>query len=104
MLATVRILFGAAVCGVLVGGGWCATAAPASACPYGTVPTHFDGVCVSGQGGDQSSVNGQLPAPIVSSGTGAVVGGGPNQLPTVDGIPCTPQKIGTCIGLIQSQG
>ena len=37
-------------------------------------------------------------------GGGAVIGGGPNQLPTVNGIPCTPERIGTCIGLIQSQG
>ena len=34
---------------------------------------------------------------------GPVIGGGQYGLPTVNGIPCTPEKIGTCIGLIQSQ-
>lgn len=87
----------------LVGGGLIITAAPASACPYGTVPTHFDGVCVSGQGGGSAPV-GQLGGAPVASGGGAVFGGGPNELPTVNGIPCTPEKIGTCIGLAQSQG
>ena len=93
-----RNLLSTGACLVLVGAGLGVTAAPASACPYGTVPSSFEGVCVSGPAGAQ------MAPPIVSSSTGAVIGGGGNQLPTVNGIPCTPQKIGTCIGLIQSQG
>ncbi|MFM8598881.1 MAG: hypothetical protein ACKOB8_07730 [Mycobacterium sp.] len=93
-----RVFLGAGVCLVLVGAGLGVTAAPAAACPYGTVPSHFEGVCVSGPAGAQ------MTPPIVSSTTGSIIGGGVNQLPTVRGIPCTPEKIGTCIGLIQSQG
>lgn len=98
------MLPGSVVCLALVGGGLVVAAAPASACPYGTVPTHFDGVCVSGQGGGGSAPVGQLGGGPAASDTGAVFGGGPNELPTVNGIPCTPEKIGTCIGLAQSQG
>lgn len=93
-----RILLGAAACVALVAAGLGATAAPASACPYGTVPSNFAGVCVSGSSGGPAVV------PHTPPGTGAVFGGGPNQLPTVNGIPCTPEHLGTCIGLAQSQG
>lgn len=87
----------------LVAGALCATAPTAEACPSGTVPTDFSGVCVSGGAPDGQPVNGELPAPIMSSETGAVLGGGGNSLPSVDGIPCTPQQLGTCIGLMESQ-
>ncbi|MDR3662335.1 MAG: hypothetical protein P4L86_18470 [Mycobacterium sp.] len=75
-------------------------AAPAYACPYGTVPSHFSGVCVSGQSNGPQSV----PPQTTNSGAGGAqitqsVGG----LQTVNGIPCTPEHIGTCIGMIQSQ-
>jgi hypothetical protein len=93
-----KIVVNAGACVVMVGAGLCATAAPASACPYGTVPSDFSGVCVSGTSG-----GGQAVAPSPPQ-TGAVYGGGPNELPTVDGIPCTPQHLGTCIGLSMSQG
>lgn len=93
-----RTFLGAGACVALAGAGLVATAAPAAACPFGTVPSHFDGVCVSGSTGAQAA------APAAPSGTGAVIGGGINQLPTVNGIPCTPEHLGTCIGLIQSQG
>jgi hypothetical protein len=33
-----------------------------------------------------------------------VFSGGPNELPSVNGIPCTPQQLGTCIGLAESGG
>jgi len=66
--------------------------------PLRTVPSHFPGVCVSGTSG------GQAVAPNPPPHTGAVFGGGPNQLPTVNGIPCTPEHLGTCIGLAESQG
>lgn len=98
-----KLLLGAGVCAALVGGALCLPAAPAMACPAGTVPTHFDGVCEAGvSGGDMSGmpVDGSMPV----SGGGAVLGGGPDQLPAVDGVPCTPQKIGTCLGLMESQG
>ena len=104
IFSTMKLLLGTGLCAVLVGGALCATAAPAWACPSGTVPTHFDGVCVSGQSGEMAPVNGQLTSPVTSSCAGAAFGGGPNSLPSVNGIPCTPQKIGTCIGLAQSQG
>lgn len=97
-LSRMKIFLGAGACALLVGAGLCATAAPASACPNGTVPSDFAGVCVSGTSG-----GGQAGAPSPPQ-TGAVYGGGPNELPTVDGIPCTPQKLGTCIGLSESQG
>lgn len=94
----VKPILSAGACALLVGAGLCATAAPASACPYGTVPSDFSGVCVSG-----GTNGGQIIAPSPPQ-TGAVYGGGPNELPTVDGIPCTPQHLGTCIGLSMSQG
>jgi len=99
----VKILFSAGACTALVGASLVATAVPASACPYGTVPSHFDGVCVSGTSG-AGSAGTPAAAPHPMSGTGAVFGGGVNQLPTVNGIPCTPEHLGTCIGMAQSQG
>jgi hypothetical protein len=93
-----RIFVGAAACALLIGAGTCVTAAPAMACPYGTVPSDFSGVCVSG------GTNGGPVVPVAPPHVGAVYGGGPNELPTVDGIPCTPQQLGTCIGLAQSGG
>lgn len=93
-----RILLGAGACLALAAASLVVTAAPASACPYGTVPSDFAGVCVSGTAGGSPVV------PNTAPGTGAVFGGGINQLPTVNGIPCTPEHLGTCIGLAQSQG
>lgn len=84
-------------------GALSATAPIAMACPSGTVATDFSGVCVSGGQPDGQPVNGELPATAGSIG-GADISGGLNGLPSVDGIPCTPQRIGTCIGLAQSQG
>jgi hypothetical protein len=75
----------------------CATAAPASACPFGTVASDFSGVCVSGgTGGDEA-------VPADTADAGAEFGGGPNELPSVDGVPCGPWQLGTCIGLAESQ-
>ena len=85
---------------MLIGAGLCATAAPAQACPYGTVQTHFDGVCVSGQSGGGQPAG--VPNPVQAGG--AQLSGGPNELPKVNGVPCTPQNVGTCIGLTQSEG
>ena len=93
-----RFFLGAGVCAVLVGGGLSLSVAPAQACPYGTVQASFDGVCVAGQGG------GSMPDAVVPNSGPSIIGGGPNELPTVRGVPCTPQNIGTCIGLMQSAG
>jgi hypothetical protein len=68
------------------------------ACPYGTVPSDFAGVCVSG------GTNGGPVVPVAPPHVGAVFSGGPNELPSVNGIPCTPQQLGTCIGLAESGG
>jgi hypothetical protein len=78
-------------------------ASPAAAmdCPPGTVPSHFAGVCTQGAGG--SGAAGVVAQPQVPPPSANVVNN-PNGLTSVDGIPCTPRKIGTCIGLIQSQG
>ncbi|MCW1959490.1 MAG: hypothetical protein KIH64_013305 [Mycobacterium sp.] len=90
-----KILLGAAAWALLIGGGAYVTAAPAAACPYGTTASDFSGVCVS-------SGNGSAGVPVAPAQSGAVFGGGPNELPTVDGIPCTPWQLGTCIGLAES--
>lgn len=90
-----RVL-GVGVCAAIAAGGLCANAAPAAACPSGTVPSDFAGVCVSGPSG------GAATPP--SGHSGAMFSGGVNSLPSVNGIPCTPEHIGTCIGLFQSQG
>lgn len=99
-----RLFLGAGVCAVLVGAGLSLATAPAQACPYGTVQSNFEGVCVAGQGGGSQMPSGQIPAAVVPNSGPSIFGGGPNELPTVRGIPCTPQKIGTCIGLTQSAG
>lgn len=72
-------------------------AAPASACPYGTVERSA-GVCTSG---------GQAGGPVIppqAAPPGAVITGGGDEFQRVNGIPCTPENYGTCIALIQSQG
>lgn len=93
-----KTLAGAGVCTLVIGAGAVVTAAPAAACPTGTVPSDFAGVCVSGQ------TSGGQPATVAPPHFGAAFAGGPNELPSVDGIPCTPQHLGTCIGLTESQG
>lgn len=98
-----KLLLGAGACAVLVGAGLCAAAAPAQACPYGTVPSHFDGVCVSGAGGGGAMPPGQLPAAVnpVNPG-GPTITGSPMELPRINGVPCTPQNVGTCLSMIQN--
>ncbi len=90
-----NILLGTGTCALLIGAGACVVAAPAAACPYGTVPSDFSGVCVSSGSGSEA-------VPPAPPETGAVFGGGPDELPSVDGIPCTPQHLGACIGLAES--
>lgn len=71
-----------------------------SSCPWGTKPTRFEGVCISGAGG------GSAPIPPVppGSGGGANIVYNPNGFDSVNGIPCTPEHYGTCYGLAQNGG
>ena len=72
-------------------------AAPASACPWGTVERSA-GVCTQGN---------QYGGPVIppqASPPGAIIDPNFNGYGSVNGIPCTPEHIGTCIGLSQSQG
>jgi hypothetical protein len=83
----------------LAGGlaGTLAVAAPASACPYGTVQTSFSGVCTGGiAGGGPQAV--PPPGPSGPQVTTPIGGG----IPSVNGIPCTQDHLGTCIALTQS--
>ena len=79
-------------------------ASPAAAkdCPYGTVPTRFEGVCVQGQSGGLAP--GGPTVPIQASAPGPTIVNNPNGVGSVNGIPCTPEHLGTCIGLQQSYG
>jgi hypothetical protein len=64
-LSTVKTLLGSGSCALMIGAGAWVTAAPAAACPYGTVPSDFSGVCVSG------GTNGAV-VPVAPPHTGAV--------------------------------
>jgi hypothetical protein len=79
-------------------------ASPASAkdCPWGTVPTRFDGVCVQGQAGGFGAPG--VVVPPQASPPGADVVYNPNGVGSVSGIPCTPENMGKCIALQQIQG
>ena len=90
-----RILIGA--CAVVLTSGSLAFAAPASAdCPSGTVPTRFPGVCVAGQSGRQ------IPQAIGPSDVTTNIQ--PNQIPTMNGIPCNLTHSVTCWGMAQNGG
>jgi hypothetical protein len=97
MTARRKVLIAGGVAAIFLGPLAVASPAAADGCPYGTVPTRFSGVCTSGvAGGIQNSppsVNApDLPGPPPGS-----------PFATVDGIPCTPEHLGACIGLSQSQ-
>lgn len=73
-------------------------ASPASAkpCPSGTSPTKWEGVCAkSGSNAPAFLPPGSTPGGEVVQNTG--------QLPSVGGIPCTPEHYATCMGMQQSQ-
>lgn len=74
-----------------------ATQAQAKPCPSGTVPSKFPGVCVSGPSG-----GGALPV-LTPASEGSGIANAPGQLPSVRGIPCTPENYGTCLALSQYQ-
>lgn len=91
-----RRIFIAASAAALVSGS-VAFAAPAAAdCPAGTVPTRFPGVCVAGQSG------GQIPQAIGPSDV--TTNFQPNQIPTMNGIPCNLNHSVTCWGMAQNGG
>ncbi|WP_059014764.1 hypothetical protein [Mycobacterium sp. M26] len=75
--------------------GSIAVAAPASAdCPSGTVPTRYPGVCTAGQsrGGPPQVIN---PGDVTTNIQ-------PNQIPTMNGVPCNINHFGTCWGFAQN--
>ena len=63
-------------------------------CPWGTKPTRFEGVCISGAGGGSAPV---IPVPPPAGG-GATIVNNPNGYDTVNGVPCTPEHWGACYG------
>jgi hypothetical protein len=95
-----RILVGCGTAAIVLGSLSVAAPASADGCPYGTVPTRFPGVCTAGQGGGSPA---QVVVPPSAGGGGAAVTTLPGSgLTSVDGIPCTPEHQGTCIGLSQN--
>jgi len=74
-------------------------ASPAQAeCPWGTKPTRFEGVCISGSGGGSAPI---VPVPPAAGG-GAKIVNNPNGFDTVNGVPCTPEHYGVCYGMAQN--
>jgi hypothetical protein len=75
-----------------------ASPAAADGCPWGTKPTRFDGVCISGAGGGSAPV---IPVPPAAGG-GANIVNNPNGYDTVNGVPCTPEHYATCYAMSQN--
>ena len=75
-------------------------AAADSTCPWGTKPTHFEGVCISGGGGGAAA---PVP-PVPPSSSGANIVNNPNGYGSVNGVPCTAEHWGTCQAMIQNEG
>ena len=74
-------------------------ASPASAeCPWGTKPTRFEGVCISGAGGGSAPIP-PVPPP---AGGGAKIVNNPNGYDTVNGVPCTPEHYAVCYRMAQN--
>jgi hypothetical protein len=74
-------------------------ASPAQAdCPWGTKPTRFEGVCISGAGGGSAPI---IPVPPTAGG-GAKIVNNPNGFDTVNGVPCTPDHYAVCYGMAQN--
>lgn len=92
------ILVGAGAIAISLGS--VAFAAPAMACPPGTVQTHFSGVCTAGQGGGAAP---QIVAPVQSGAGGHDISTIPGTgITSVDGIPCNLNHQSTCQGLLQN--
>jgi hypothetical protein len=79
-----------------------ASPAVAKDCPYGTVPTRFEGVCSPGQAGGFGAPG--VVVPPQASPVGPIVDNNFNGYGSVNGIPCTPENYGKCIALQKSQG
>ena len=94
------VLFGFAVALAAAPLAVASPAAAESTCPWGTKPTRFDGVCISGAGGGAAA---PVP-PVPPSGAGAQIVNNPNGYDTVNGIPCTPEHYGVCYSLAQNGG
>ena len=77
-------------------------ASPAAAkdCPWGTVP-RSTGCAPRVRRAASARQAWSCPR---SGAAGAVVVNNPNGYGSVNGIPCTQEHMGTCIGMIQSQG
>lgn len=89
-----RISVGACVAAIAMGSLVFAAPATADGCPSGTVPTRYPGVCVAGQSG------GRLPQVINPSDVTTNIQ--PNQIPTMNGVPCNLAHFGTCWGMAQN--
>jgi hypothetical protein len=74
-----------------------ATPAAADECPVGQVVDGYTGECIL----DIS------PVTYVDAPEGITIYSGPTysggQVPTVNGIPCTPEHYATCVGMSQNQ-
>lgn len=96
------ILIGCSAVAVALASLTFASPASATGCPSGTVSTRFPGVCVSGTGGFGAD---PIVVPPPTGAGGSNISNVPgNGFPTVDGIPCTPEHQGTCMGLTQNGG
>ena len=94
------VLFGFAVAVATAPLAVASPAAADSTCPWGTKPTRFEGVCISGAGGGAAA---PVP-PVPPSGGGQVIVNNRNGYSTVNGIPCNDEHWGVCQGLIQNGG
>lgn len=81
-----------------------ASPAQAKECPWGTTQTRFEGVCTQAPTMGAGASGGGLVVPPSASPPGAPFIPNPNGVGTVLGIPCTPENLGKCIALQQSQG
>lgn len=86
--------------GLLACAGLMLTAGPAGAdeCPTGQVADGYTGQCVI----DIEPISFFDAPEGVRVRVGPTYPGG--QVPTVNGIPCTPEHLGTCIGMSYNQG
>lgn len=88
-----RVVIGLGAVSLVLGS--VAVAAPASAdCPSGTVPSHFPGVCTAGQSGG-------APPQVINPGS-VTTNIQPNQIPSINGVPCNLEHFGTCWGFGQN--
>ena len=89
-------------CATSMAAGALALAAPAAAdgCPDGQVADGYSGECIYDMMADSWQDN-EEGMQMFGIYIGPTYSGG--QVPSVNGIPCTPEHVGTCIGLSQNQ-